>query len=51
MNELILTEQETKFLGHILNDAWYQIDSDNLTEEGYQLYKSIEKKNKEKLNA
>ena len=51
MNELILTEQETKFLGHILNDAWYQIDSDNLTEEGYQLYKSIEKKIKEKLNA
>ena len=30
MNELILTEQETKFLGHILNDAWYQIDSDRI---------------------
>ena len=50
-NALFLTEKETKFLGHILNDAWYQIDSDNLTEEGYQLYKSIEKKIKELNNA
>ena len=48
-NALFLTEKETKFLGHILNDAWYQIDEDNLTEEGYQLFKSIQKKLKEKL--
>ena len=50
-NALFLTEKETEFLGHILNEAWYQIDSDNLTEEGYQLYKSIEKKIKELNNA
>jgi len=51
MLNLILTDQETKFLAHLLHDAWYQIDSDNLTEEGYELYKSIEKKIKEQLNA
>ncbi len=51
MNELILTEQETKFLGHLLNDAWYQIDQDNLTDEGLEIFKSIEKKIKEQLNA
>ncbi len=51
MNELILTEQETKFLGHILNDAWYQIDQDNLTDEGLEIFKSIEKKIKELNNA
>ena len=50
-NALFLTEKETEFLGHILNDAWYQIDEDNLTEEGYQLFKSIQKKLKEILNA
>ena len=44
-------QEEVKFLAHILNDAWYQIDEDNLTEEGYQLFKSIQKKLKEILNA
>ena len=46
-----LTQEEVKFLAEILNDAWYQIDEDNLTEEGYQLFKSIQKKLKEILNA
>ena len=46
-----LTQEEVKFLAEILNDAWYQIDEDNLTEEGYQLFKSIQKKLKELLNA
>jgi len=49
-NALFLTEKETEFLGHILNDAWYQIDQDNLTDEGLEIFKSIEKKIKEQLN-
>ena len=51
MNELILTEQETKFLGHILNDAWYSLDIENMNEEGKSLFISIEKKIKELNNA
>lgn len=51
VNALFLTEKETKFLGHILNDAWYQIDQENLTDEGHKIFKSIEKKIKEQLNA
>ena len=47
----LLTQEEVKFLAEILNDAWYQIDEDNLTEEGYQLFKSIQKKLNEILNA
>ena len=50
-NALFLTEKETEFLGHILNDAWYQIDQDNLTDEGLEIFKSIEKKIKELNNA
>ena len=50
-NALFLTEEETKFLGHILNDAWYQIDQENLTPQGLKTFKSIEKKIKEQLNA
>ena len=49
-NALFLTEEETKFLGHILNDAWYQIDQENLTDEGLKIFKSIEKKIEEQLN-
>ena len=49
-NALILTEKETEFLGHILNEAWYQIDQENLTDEGLKIFKSIEKKIKEQLN-
>ena len=48
-NALFLTEEETKFLGHILNEAWYQIDQENLTDEGLEIFKSIEKKIKEEL--
>ena len=51
VNALFLTEKETKFLAHILHDAWYQIDQDNLTDEGLEIFKSIEKKIKEQLNA
>ena len=47
----VLTKKEIKFLAEIFTDAWYQVDEDNLTEEGYQLFKSIEKKIKELLNA
>ena len=42
-NASFLTEKETEFLGHILNDAWYQIDQNNLTDEGLEIFKSIEK--------
>ena len=47
----VLTKKEIKFLAEIFTDAWYQVDEDNLTEEGYQLFKSIQKKLKEILNA
>ena len=47
----VLTKKEIKFLAEIFTDAWYQVDEDNLTEEGYQLFKSIQKKLKELLNA
>ncbi len=50
-NALFLTEKETKFLAHILNDSWNLIDQENLTDEGLEIFKSIEKKIKEQLNA
>ena len=47
----VLTKKEIKFLAEIFTDAWYQIDQDNLTDEGLEIFKSIEKKIKEQLNA
>ena len=40
----VLTKKEIKFLAEIFTDAWYQVDEDNLTDEGLEIFKSIEKK-------
>ena len=48
-NALFLTEKETKFLAHILNDSWNQIDQENLTDEGLEIFKSIRRHVPEKF--